>query len=220
MEYIKLSERLISIAGVFVLAGAVYVFVVYSPTDTLMSIVQENRVLGAVLLGFIMFMTTVIAPLTSLPLVPLVAPFLGPFTTGVACFVGWTLGAVVAFLVGRYYGQPFMAKFIDMKTINKYETYIPPDTGFMLIVLLRMIIPVDVLSYALGIFSTTVSLYRYTLASMVGILWFSFAFAYFGDALKKHNYVLLAGISVASVVILLFSWHYARRLLKPKERDM
>jgi uncharacterized membrane protein YdjX (TVP38/TMEM64 family) len=87
----------------------------------------------------------------------------------------------------------------------------------MLIVALRMILPVDVLSYALGMLST-VSFRIYTLASAIGILWFSFAFAYMGEAFKNDNYVLLSCISVASVVVLYSAWRYAQYTLK-KQKD-
>lgn len=187
----------------------VYIFITQIPSDTLHSVAEEHRLLGAVLFAGIMFSTTVIAPLTSLPMVPMVAVFLGPFTTGVACFIGWTLGAVVAFLIGRHLGQPFVAKYIGLEHIKKYEKYIDLETGFMLIVVLRMLLPVDILSYALGLVST-VSLRIYVLATMIGIFWFSFAFAYGGKALVDHDYVLLSSIGVASVVILGFSWWYIR----------
>ncbi|MCF7815410.1 MAG: VTT domain-containing protein [Candidatus Pacebacteria bacterium] len=202
---------------VLALLGATSLLSGYLPVENLMLIADENRVLGAFLFTLIMFATTVLAPLTAIPLVPMVAPFLGPFTTGVACFTGWILGAVVAFVIGKKYGQPFVSRFIDMQTIKKYESYIKPDISFLMIVVLRMVVPVDVLSYALGIFTTTISLRTYTLASMIGIVWFSFALAYAGDALVSRNYVLLMSISVASVVILYFSWRYVRRVLGTTE---
>lgn len=91
--------------------------------------------------------------------------------------------------------------------------YIEPRTSFMLIVALRVILPVDILSYALGMLST-VSFRTYTLASAVGILWFSFVFAYMGEAFKKGDYVLLSSIGVASIVVLYSAWRYAQHKLK------
>jgi uncharacterized membrane protein YdjX (TVP38/TMEM64 family) len=202
---------------VLVLAGA-YMLTRYVSLDALKAIGEERRLLGAVLLASLMFATTVAAPLVSLPLVPMVAPILGPFTTGLASFIGWSLGAVVAFLIGRYYGQPVVSRFVNMETIQKYEAYIDPHMSFMLIVMLRMVLPVDVLSYALGIF-TSVTLVTYTAATMLGIVWFSFAFAYLGEALIGGNYVLFAAISVASIAILYVSWRYVRRVVRSKNTE-
>jgi uncharacterized membrane protein YdjX (TVP38/TMEM64 family) len=109
-----------------------------------------------------------------------------------------------------------VSKLINLESLRRYEGYVKPETGFLLIVLLRMVLPVDILSYALGMFST-VSFPVYALATMLGIVWFSFAFAYLGMALVDGDYVLLTGIGVASVLILSGSWHYARRILRGKQ---
>lgn len=190
-----------------------YVLVSQLPGERVAEIVREHRLFGAVLFAFIMFGTTVIAPLASLPLVPVLSPILGPFTVGLSAFLGWTLGAFVAFWIGRRYGRPVAGRFVSLETLGKYEAYLTPETGFFLIVALRMLLPVDVLSYALGIF-TRVSFPVYALATMLGIVWFSFAFAYLGAAASEADYVLLGGIGVASVVILGLSWRIARKILK------
>ncbi len=206
-------RRLTIVVCLLIFIFGVYVYIEDISFDVFLKIAEENKVLGAFIFSCIMFGTTVIAPLTSLPLVPVVAMLIGPLATGIACFIGWTGGAIVAFLLGRYYGRPLLKKFMNLESIQKYEAYIRPDTGFILIVALRMVLPVDLLSYALGLFST-VSLKIYTLGTMIGIAWFSFAFAYMGEALMKRDYVLLTIISVASVLILFVSWRYSRKYIK------
>ena len=146
------------------------------------------------------------------------APILGPFTTGTACFIGWFLGALVAFIIGRHLGRSVLERFISFEKILKLESTIPPEGGFILIVALRMILPVDVASYALGVFST-VSFRIYSLATGLGIGWFSYAFSYGSVALINHDYVLLFGIGVASMLILYGSWKYARRTLGKESKD-
>ncbi len=207
------TPQILRWGGLVLLLLALYLALTNLSFEELKRIAEEHRIQGAVLFGMLMFTTTVIAPLTSLPLVPMIAPFLGPFTTGLACYIGWVLGAVVAFWIGRTYGQPLVARYISIETIKKYETYIRPDMGFVLITVLHMVIPVDIFSYAIAMF-TTVSLRIYTLATMLGILWFSFAFAYLGDALVNQDYVLLGILGVASVLILYISWRYVRKAMR------
>ena len=208
--------KVIHFIGLVLILCGVYFFATGFSFEELQNIAREHRIQGAVLLATLMFSTTVLAPLTSLPLIPLVAPFLGPFVTGLACYTGWVLGAVVAFWIGRQYGKPFVSRYIDLSTIRKYEKYIRPDVGFLYIVLLHMIIPVDIFSYALGML-TTVSIRLYACATLVGLLWFSFAFAYAGSALMSGDYVLLGSIGVASGVILYLSWRYARKVLRSEK---
>lgn len=213
-----MQGRIGNMASLFVLLvlfGGAFLIARDLTLEELKAIAEGERLLGAGLLALLMFATTVAAPLVSLPLVPMLAPVLGPFTTGLASFVGWTAGAVVAFLIGRDFGKPIVSKFMDMKTIEKYESYLDPNMSFMLIVMLRMVVPVDILSYALGMF-TNVPIFTYTTATMLGIVWFSFAFAYLGEALIGGNYVLFAGLSVASIAVLFVSWRYVRQRFKDK----
>ncbi len=189
----------------------------FSP-DQLINIAEEHKIFGALIFGSVMFFTTVFAPLTALPLVPLLSPILGPFITGLAAYTGWLLGAVVSFAVGRHFGQPVVERYVPMGKIREYEKHLNPDMSFFYIVALRMIVPVDILSYALGI-GTHVPFKLYVYATAVGIAWFSFAFAYLGETLLNGNYVLFASIGVASVVILTVSWVYVRRTLSKTQRD-
>ena len=172
---------------------------------------EEHRFVAASMLAGVMFIATICAPLTALPLIPLIAPILGPFTTGLASFLGWTIGAIGAFLIARYGGRPMLERVIDLQRLALWEAKLPPTIEFMGIVALRMLVPVDILSYALGALST-VSLHVYTAATMLGIVWFSFAFAYGGEALLQGNYVLLVSISVASGIVLSMAWLYLRKI--------
>ncbi len=207
------TTSLISIVWRFIplVAGIALLYFVSTlfSVDELKSIAAEHRIGGAVLFGVLMFSTTVVAPLTSLPLVPVLAPFLGPFTTGLACYIGWTFGAILAFWIGRRFGRPFVARFVSLETFARYESYIRPEMSFFYITVLHMVIPVDIFSYVLGV-CTSVSLRVYTLATLAGILWFSFAFAYMGSAVTQGDYVLFTGIGVASILIMYLSWRYLR----------
>jgi uncharacterized membrane protein YdjX (TVP38/TMEM64 family) len=165
---------------------------------------------------FLMCGATVIAPITVLPLVPVVAPIVGPFVTGCACAVGWTLGAVAAFLIARQGGRPLLERVVDMRALSAYESRIPDTAHFGLIVAFRLVIPVDLLSYALGLFSS-VSLRTYASASGIGIIWFSFAFAYLGEALYTNDAVLFIVYGVLSAIIFVGALWYVRRVIRAKK---
>lgn len=179
------------------------------PAERLLELSSGDRLTGAAVFALVMCFATVIAPITVLPLVPLLAPILGPFVTAVASIVGWTLGAVIAFLIARYGGRPLAARFVPLRTLEAYEARLPNSSHLIILIMLRVIVPVDVLSYALGIVSS-VSLLKYTLTTAIGVSWFSFTLAYSGKAFTSGNYVLLGGISVASVIIVLFALWYIR----------
>ena len=64
-----------------------------------------------------------------------------------------------------------------------------------------MIIPADILSYALGLFSS-VGLIPYTIGTIVGVSYFSFVFAYLGVAAFESNIVTFAIVGLVSVLVL------------------
>lgn len=203
----KVMNRRDSIAtwlGV-VLVVVLFVVPLFTPVPVayLQAQIGEQYLVSSVAFTGLMFLATVVAPVSVLPLVPAVAPFLGPLVTALLAIVGWTLGSIVAFLLARRFGRPLILNFVSSEKIARYEAYIPEKSLFWWIVLLRMIIPVDVLSYALGLVSR-VALLPYTIATIIGITPFSFIFAYGGEALLEGKYrrvVLLLGLAV---VIFLF----------------
>jgi len=73
---------------------------------------------------------------------------------------------------------------------------------FWWIVLLRAIIPVDALSYAIGLFSR-VSLWKYSLATFIGMVPMAFIISYAGEALFLNNIKLF--LSYVFVFIILFA---------------
>ena len=134
---------------------------------------------GMVFYIIILILETVIAPVSAVPLVPLASNLWGWFLTAILSIIGWTLGAMITFFIAREYGVPLIKKFISLEKIEKYEKMIPKGNIFWSIVFLRMAVPVDLLSYALGLFSR-INFKTYTFATFLGVMPFAFAFAYLG----------------------------------------
>ncbi len=181
--------------------------------ESVYTLVGEHTYMGGVILAALMFGATVVAPITLLPAIPMIAPVLGPFITAIACWFGWTMGALFAFWIARHGGRPLIAKLVSLQKLERFENRIPKDAHFGIVFALRLVFPVDLLSYGLGLFST-VSMRTYGLASALGILWFSFAFSYLGYASFTQNTVLFASYGVASFIIFFSALWYVWRSLR------
>jgi uncharacterized membrane protein YdjX (TVP38/TMEM64 family) len=206
-----LSENLYSLLFLTIIFGSLYL--AESLSIDVKSLIGENRITGAITLALLMYISTVLAPITMLPVLPMVAPMLGPFVTGLASWAGWTLGAVTAFWIARHGGRPMLKRIMDVEKLARFESRMPEEGHFFVILALRLVLPVDLLSYALGLFST-VSLTTYTMATGIGILWFSFAFSYLGSAFESGNTVLFVLYGVASLIIFLGALFYVVRTMK------
>jgi uncharacterized membrane protein YdjX (TVP38/TMEM64 family) len=126
-----------------------------------------------------LIISIVFAPVSVVPLIPIASGLWGWKVTGILSTIGWSLGAIIAFLISRKYGVPLVSKLIPIKKLRKFEKYIPKENLFLAVVFFRMVTPVDGISYILGLF-TRMSFTSFTLATVIGIAPFSFVVAYAG----------------------------------------
>ncbi|PIO08689.1 hypothetical protein COU59_00475 [Candidatus Pacearchaeota archaeon CG10_big_fil_rev_8_21_14_0_10_34_12] len=187
---------LITILALFVLMS----YLVRQNINFFSNLIGEN-VMGVFVYIFITIVAVVVAPISMVPLIPLASNLWGWIPAGIFTYLGWASGSFIVFYISRKFGVPLIKKFISLKEIYKFESKIPKENLFMDLVLLRMIIPVDILSYALGLFSK-VNFKIYSLTTLIGILPFTFIFSYLGTITLKYQI-----IGFAAVVILVAIMH-------------
>jgi uncharacterized membrane protein YdjX (TVP38/TMEM64 family) len=196
--------------GVIVLVFYISLFVILllwnAPIQYLQNVSQANGFLGPLAYIALALLSVVMAPLTIAPFIPIAAVFFGPFLAAIYSIIGWFLGSLISFQIARHVGRPILKKFVSLDKIKKYEEYIPEHMEFWGVVLLRFIIPVDLLSYALG-FLSRVAFWKYSLATLVSITPFAFIFAYAGKALLLQDFTIFIPLSVAFIVVFAFFSH-------------
>ncbi|MBU1046378.1 VTT domain-containing protein [Patescibacteria group bacterium] len=182
------------------------------PFDSIKVFILKDPLLGEFIFTLLVVAETLIPPVTILPLVPVAGVIFGPFTTMFYTTLGWTIGSVIAFLISRYLGRPFLKKYISLEKVDQWESKITKKNGFLFLVILRMLIPVDILSYAVGLFSG-ISFWKYTLASFLGVIPFSFIFSYGYDIFILQNIGVVV-ISVLVLLILVVSLWFYRKMFR------
>lgn len=157
--------------------------------------------------------SVVLAPFTVFPIIPFASHIFGPFLTALLTICGWTVGALIAFLIARLAGRPLLSRFIDLSRADAIAAALPPRQQFFAIFIMRHLMPVEVVSYGLGLIPT-VSLPVYLLATLLGVIWFAFALSYLGEAAFAHNIQLLALLGFVSLAIFVGGWYLLGRLKK------
>ena len=160
----------------------------------------ENNFLGILIYILITSIAIVIAPISMIPLIPIASNIFGWFYAGIFNVIGWFLGSIIVFGISRKYGIPLIKKFVSLNKLFKLEAKIPKENMFFSIIILRMIIPVDVLSYALSLFSN-IKFKTYAIATFIGIIPFSFAFSYLGTVSIYYQISGLIGIGIVIILI-------------------
>ena len=203
------KNKIKSLVGVFLI---IFFFIIASYIAQ--NYVKElQEYIGAGFVGMILYIdilviATVIAPLNAVPLLPVASVLWGWFFAGLLSIAGWTLGALIAFSLARRYGAPLVRKFSSLEQIEKYEKLIPKENIFLSIVFLRIAVPVDILSYLLGLFSH-IPLSTYLIATLIGISPFAFIFAYVGTLPLYYQIIAF----VTAIIIILIG-HFIGRNIK------
>jgi uncharacterized membrane protein YdjX (TVP38/TMEM64 family) len=150
-----------------------------------------QSVLGMALYVAITIVAVVIMPVSTLPILPVAVGFWGSFIAALLSVIGWIVGAIFAFLIARRFGSPVVRRFTNLRNIERFEQVLPEQHVFWGLVFLRITLPVDVLSYAVGLF-TKISFKIYLTSTALGIIPFAFIFSY--AATMPPHYQLVAGI--------------------------
>lgn len=158
-----------------------------------------DSVYGMLAYVVIVVVSTVLAPVSSLPLLPVAVSLWGPVVAALLSIIGWFIGASIAYELSRRFGKDLIRKFIRIETIEKYSAEIPDGYEFAGLLLLRLSVPVDILSYALGLF-TGVSRKLYYSSTLIGIIPFAFVWAYLGAL--DYRYQIFAFLLAGAVIYL------------------
>lgn len=151
-------------------------------------------------------LAVVAAPLSAMPLLPLATASWGPGIAALLSILGWTIGAVLAFLLARTLGRRVIARFVSLEHAERVAQRIIGTNVFVAVLLLRMVVPVDVLSYAVGLF-VPIRFGAYVLATIIGVTPFAFVFAYALDTMPLYAVVTTLG----ALLVLVYVYRRLRR---------
>jgi uncharacterized membrane protein YdjX (TVP38/TMEM64 family) len=162
-----------------------------------------HPVLGAGIYVVLVAASVVLLPFSSLPLLPLATRRFGVITTALLSTAGWWAGCLIAFQLARL-GRRYLERVTSLEAVDRVASHVPDDIGFGGIVVLRMILPVDVVSFALGLVKR-LTFRMYATASLAGIVPFAFIWSYAGGELGASRFwsfaLVMAGMTAAIVVV-------------------
>ena len=157
-------------------------------------------------LGFIAVMAlTVASPLPSLPLDIAAGVFFGPYLGTLLSASGALLGAMINFYLARLLGRSFIERFL--KGHINFCTACSDKllTGIIFFTRLIPVVSFDMVSYGAGL--TKMSLWRFSLATFLGMLPLTFVYNNFGAALLVDGRLAVAvGIVVVLLLLLAPLW--------------
>jgi len=168
----------------------------------LSKLIKDNYILGLFIFTLVDILSIVVAPVTSIPLIPIVANTYGVLITTIFFSIGGVIGSLIAFWIGKRYGKDLVKKIISIEEAEEVSGAINKKNLFFSLILLRIVVPADVLSYTLGIF-TNIKYGMYISTLIIGIIPGAFYFAYVGSLPWLYQ---LIGWVVGIIVLILILW--------------
>jgi uncharacterized membrane protein YdjX (TVP38/TMEM64 family) len=187
-EYLSLAL----VAGVLVAA----VFIVRTFAEPIRTFIDEHTIWGLCLYVSLNIVNAVAAPGATLPMIPVAARAWGRVPAALATTAGWTAGSFVAFVIARQWGYPVVRKIISLERLRAMRRFIPENL-FWSIVLVRLVLPMDVISYVLGLF-TEIRWATYVGATALGLTPSALFLAYLG---KLPNGYEIIGVAIGGAAI-------------------
>ena len=138
--------------------------------------------------------------LTNLPLLPLAVLAWGPGWSALILLTGWVLGAGLSFVLGRHAQGAILRRFPSVQRHAEIDRLIHPRHRLLSLIMLRMTFPVDVLSYALGMFSRRTTLLENLASTAVGGAPFAILFALFPTLSGNAQWAMFGGSLLAFVL--------------------
>jgi len=155
---------------------------------------------GMIVYFIISILSVVLAPMNMLFLIPVATILWWPLITSILTILWWLTGAQIAYEITRKW-KHILKKFISLERLHKLEKKMPHESLFLSIVALRVLIPVDILSYAIWFF-TPIKRLPYFLSTLIWISPFAIIFSYIGAVSFNQQVILI----IIWVILLVFSW--------------
>jgi uncharacterized membrane protein YdjX (TVP38/TMEM64 family) len=168
-----------------------------------------HGIAGIFIFIVVSFFSSILSPLSSLPLIPSAVIVWEKFFTLIFLMIGWFFGAWVGYFIGKYASEKFLSRYWNFKEIDRYKEKISPGAQFGLVLFFRFAIPSEITGITLGIIRYHLG--KYLIAVFLTELPFAFASVYLSGALVQGNLRIFAGLFVFIIVLILFASYVFRK---------
>jgi uncharacterized membrane protein YdjX (TVP38/TMEM64 family) len=209
-------QRHIVIVGIFIILAGLF-----TASDTLHNSMEEiivwteGQISQAPILGMVAFvglamLSAMLAFFSSAVFAPI-----GVYAWGKAgCFallwLGWLLGGIVSYCIGRFFGRSVAGMLVDEEKIAGWERELGERARFIHVLLFQAAVPSEIPGYVLGILRYP--FLRYLAALAITELPYAIATVYLGESFLKGESTLFILLGVAAIVLGVFLLKVVRRL--------
>ena len=175
------------------------------------SIIEQHALLGIATFVVLAAVSAMLAFVSIAVLIPAAVYAWGAPTSIGLLWLGWILGGVATYAIGRYLGRRAVHWLTAERGLRKLEEHLGPQTPLWLITVVQLALPSEIPGYVLGL--VRYPLGRYLIALACAELPFTVATVYLGSSFVAGRSGLILAIGTALVLGSLCAARAVRRVM-------
>lgn len=164
-------------------------------------VIQQHAVAGAVVFVLLSALSAIVFFFSTAVITPVAVDAYGPLVALSLLWLGWIVGGIAAYAIGRRFGRPVVSWFVDPVRIRDYERRAKRLVSFRHVLLFQLAVPSEIPGYVLGLAGCRFR--TFVIAMALGELPFAIGAVYLGESFLERNYALLLAIGITGIA---FSW--------------
>ncbi len=164
--------------------------------------IAHAPVLGMVLFVLLAMFSAMLAFFSSAVFAPIAIYMWGKAGTFILLWLGWLLGGILSFCIGRFLGRSVVGMIIDEQKIAGWERELGACSRFIHILMFQAAVPSEIPGYVLGILRYRFPLYLAALA--ITELPYAIATVYLGESFLEGESTVFILLGFAVIVLGIF----------------
>lgn len=171
---------------------------------------------GPIVMVALIAVEVVIAPLPGGWMALATGYLFGSLPGFIYAYTGNVLGALIAFTLARYFGQPFIRKFVSDAKYDHYSQKLKSTSLGLALLYAIPLFPIDIISLLLGVSGITRR--RFVIIMTLGFIPNMAVMNFVGGsiAMPEYRYIMLG---LVTGVVVYFVWRTAKVHISPKAPD-
>jgi uncharacterized membrane protein YdjX (TVP38/TMEM64 family) len=174
-------------------------------------VVSRAPVLGMLFFVLLAMVSAMVAFFSSAVFAPIAVYAWGKAGTFMLLWLGWLLGGILSFCIGRFLGRSAVSMIIDEEKIAGWEHELGTRARFTHILMFQAVVPSEIPGYVLGVLRYSFPLYVAALA--VTELPYAIATVYLGESFLEGESSAFILLGFAVIVLGMFLVRAVRKLL-------
>jgi len=177
-------------------------------------VISQAPVLGMVLFVLLSMVSAMVAFFSSAVFAPIAIYAWGKAGTFMLLWLGWLLGGILSFCVGRFLGRSVVGMIIDEQKIAGWERELGARSRFIHILMFQAAVPSEIPGYVLGILRYRFPLYLIALA--LTEIPYAIATVYLGESFLEGESTVFILLGIAVIVLGIFLLQGIRKLMSQR----